>query len=186
MTSDLFSQGLSPAGAAENSAGGEAGARRGRPRGARNKRSSDLRRWIEATFDGQTPGQQAAQACMVTPKELRQAKAAAKALGLVELGLSPMMLALVVKAQALARALGCEPKEAWLLLAKERAELHPYIHQKLPAAEPAKPGEGVVDVLMIPDGPPATAAQLGFDPTLPPEDDDADDMTFIEGSSRPV
>lgn len=124
--------------------------RRGRPPGVKNKRSLDLGRYIEATFGGMTPGQQAAQICMVSPRDLREARADAKDLGLVFVDLPPVMLAMVVKAKKLARAIGCETKEAWLLLSKEREGLMAYIHQKQAQAAPTKAGElGVV--YMIPE-----------------------------------
>lgn len=126
--------------------------RRGRPPGAKSKRSLDLARYIEATFAGQTPGQQAAQLCMVTPKDLREAKALAKELGMVTVDLSPMMLAMAVKARQLAKAIGCEAKEAWLLLQKEREGLMQYVHQKQ-SPKPASAGETApATVFLIPEG----------------------------------
>ncbi len=125
--------------------------RRGRPAGAKNRRSIDLARYIEATFAGMTPGQQAAQLCMITPKELREAKQMAQSLDLHGIGTLPApMLAMVVKAAQLAAALGCERKEAWLLLQKERAELMPYVHQKRAQAADDK-GDKPVLAYMIPD-----------------------------------
>ncbi|HYE47296.1 MAG TPA: hypothetical protein VEA44_16145 [Caulobacter sp.] len=116
-----------------------AGRRRGRPPGSKGKRSGDLRAYIEAVYGGLTPGQQMAQVGLVTARELREAKAAAKASGL-----SPLLQAMVTKAQLLALQLGCEPKEAWLLMMKEREGLLPYVHQRqAPAEGPKRPaGEG--------------------------------------------
>lgn len=109
----------------------------------------DLAKYIEATFAGSTPGQQAAQLCMVTPKDLKEAKAAARELGIVEIDLPPMMLAMAVKANRLAKAIGCETKEAWLLLQKEREGLMPYVHQKRPLAAEAKEGEPAATVFLV-------------------------------------
>lgn len=95
----------------------------GRPKGSTNKRSGDLQKYVEAQFQGLTPGQQSAQLALVTAAEL---KAAA----------GDLLVAMVTKARLLASGLGCEPKEAWLLMQRERADLLPYIHQKrAPKAE---------------------------------------------------
>ncbi|WP_312598214.1 hypothetical protein [Brevundimonas sp.] len=97
--------------------------RPGRPKGSGNKRSGDLQRYVEAQFAGMTPGQQSAQIGLVTAKELRDAK-------------GDLLLAMAAKARALAGLLGCEAKEAWLLMQRERADLLPYVHQKrAPKAE---------------------------------------------------
>jgi hypothetical protein len=123
----------------------------GRPRGSRNKRSLDLARYVEATFGGMTPGQQSAVLCMVSPAELREARAAAAALGVMDLGLSPLMLAMAVKAKRLARAIHCEAKEAWLLMAREREGLMPYVHQKqAQAADRANAPAAIA--FMVPEG----------------------------------
>jgi hypothetical protein len=123
----------------------------GRPRGSRNKRSLDLGRYVEAHFGGMTPGQQAAAVSMVTARELREAKQAARELLIVDLGLSPVVLAMVVKARRLARALHCESKEAWLLMAKEREGLLPYVHQKQPQAPDRSSAPRAV-AFMVPEG----------------------------------
>jgi len=95
----------------------------GRPKGSTNKRSGDLQKYVEAQFAGLTPGQQSAQIALVSAAELRAAK-------------GDVMVAMAVKARDLARMLGCEAKEAWLLMQRERADLLPYIHQKrAPKAE---------------------------------------------------
>lgn len=97
----------------------------GRPKGSANKRSGDLQRYVEAVYGGMTPGQQSAQIGLVTAKELREAG-------------GDLMVAMAVKARGLAQLLGCEGKEAWLLMQRERADLLPYIHQKrAPKAEEA-------------------------------------------------
>ena len=151
--------------------------RRGRPPGARNKGSVQLGKYIEAHFGGMTPGQQAAQVCMVTPRDLREAKADAKALHLVWVDMNPLMLAMVVKAKKLAQAIGCETKEAWLLLSKEREALMAYVHQKQAPAAPAKTTDlGVV--YMIPED----VEQLQI-PSGPVEDDAVE---FIEEMEPPA
>ncbi|HEV2530940.1 hypothetical protein [Phenylobacterium sp.] len=135
------------------------GRRRGRPPGARNKRSSDLARYVEATFGGMTPGQQAAELALVRPADLKKAKALAVHFGILEPEIPLLMLAMAVKARQLARAIGCDPKEAWLLLQKERAELLGYVHQKLPAASDPK-GKALATVFLVPEGEAAEASQL--------------------------
>lgn len=125
--------------------------RRGRPPGAKNKRSMDLGRYVEAQFAGLTPGQVSAQICLVTAGELKRAKADAKELQIVDLDLDRTTLALVVKATRLARALGINRAEAWVMMIKEREALLPYIHQKQPQAQPAKPGERAV-AFLVPEG----------------------------------
>lgn len=154
--------------------------RRGRPPGAKSKRSLDLAKYVEAMFGGMTPGQQAAQLSMVTPKDLREARAAALELRMVEVDLPPMMLAMAVKARQLARAIGCETKEAWLLLQKERADLMPYIHQRqAQAAPPAKAGADQVTVYLIPDGEAGDQAQLADFSA------DPDDIEIIDDLAGP-
>ena len=91
----------------------------GRPKGSGNKRSGDFQRYIEAQYAGLTPGQQSAAVGLVSAKELREAK-------------GDLMLAMALKARTLAAMIGCETKEAWLLMQRERAELLPYVHQKRP------------------------------------------------------
>ena len=146
--------------------------RRGRPPGARNRRSLDLARYVEAMFGGMTPGQQAAELGLVKPADLKRAKAQAKALGIPDHGLGPLALAMAVKARQLASAIGCETKEAWLLLQRERAELMPYIHQRqAPMSEAA--GKAPATVFLVPEGEadPQPLADLTPDP---------DDIEFIE------
>lgn len=91
----------------------------GRPKGSRNKREADLARYIEAKYQGLTPGQQGAAVSMVDAQELREAG-------------GDMVMAMAAKAARLAQLLNCERKEAWLLMQKERADLLPYVHQKRP------------------------------------------------------
>ena len=100
----------------------------GRPKGSGNKRSGDLQRYVEAVYGGMTPGQQSAQIGLVTAAELREAR-------------GDLVVAMAVKAQRLAALLGCEGKEAWLLMQRERADLLPYIHQKLETKEAPKGGD---------------------------------------------
>nr|WP_313428984.1 hypothetical protein [Brevundimonas diminuta] len=81
----------------------------GRPKGSTNKRSGDLQKYVEAQFAGLTPGQQSAQIALVSAAELRAAK-------------GDVMVAMAVKARDLARMLGCEAKEAWLLMQRGRRQ----------------------------------------------------------------
>lgn len=136
---------------------------RGRPKGSGNRRSLDLAKYIEATFGGMTPGQQAAQLSMVTPAELKRAKADAAELQILDRGLSNLQLAQVVKAWKLARAIGCETRDAYLLMAKEREALMPYVHQKLPTKEPPKADETLPMVILMGDGPDEGRAIDGTD-----------------------
>jgi len=98
-----------------------------------------------------TPGQQSAELAMVKPKDLKGARALAKELGIVDVDLSPMMLALAVKAAQLASALSCERKEAWELLRREREGLMKYVHQAQPQAkEPSATPPATV--FLVPEG----------------------------------
>jgi len=98
----------------------------GRPKGSGNKRSGDLQRYVEAQYGGLTPGQQSAAVGLVTQRELREAG-------------GDLLVAMAIKARRLAALIGCEGKEAWLLMQRERADLLPYIHQKrAPKDEVAK------------------------------------------------
>lgn len=126
--------------------------RRGRPPGAKSKRSIDLARYIEATFAGSTPGQQAAQLAMVTPRELKEGKAAAKDLRIIDLDLDPLTRAMVVKAERLGKALGISRADAWLLIMKEREALLPYVHQKRAPEAPAKPDDRLAHVFLVREG----------------------------------
>lgn len=110
----------------------------GRPKGSGNKRSGDLQRYIEAQYAGMTPGQQSAAVGLVSAKELREAR-------------GDVLLAMALKAKALAGMIGCETKEAWLLMQRERAELLPYIHQKrAPKAEEKDDGKPGLTFVAIP------------------------------------
>ena len=150
--------------------------RRGRPAGAKNRRSVDLARYVAATYGGQTPGQQSAAVAMVTPGELKRAKAMAKALGVVNLDLSPVMLAMVVKARQLATALGCDPRDAWLLMAKERIDLMAYVHQRQPQAEAPKVRDQLPMAFLVPEG-----GDLASLPSIPMAlDDDNEAIEIIE------
>ena len=88
-----------------------------------------------------------------------------------------MALAMAVKARQLASAIGCETKEAWLLLQRERAELMPYIHQKQAQAADGS-GKTPATVFLVPEGEaePAGLADLTPDP---------DDIEFIEELDEP-
>lgn len=107
----------------------------GRPKGSTNKRSGDLQRYVEAVYGGMTPGQQSAQIGLVTAAELKAAG-------------GDLMVAMALKAKDLARMLGCEGKEAWLLMQRERADLLPYIHQKRAPKEEAPEGEGSTHTIL--------------------------------------
>ena len=146
--------------------------RPGRPKGSSNKRSTDLARWIEHEFAGRTPGQQSAELALVRPKDLKTARADAKELRIVDLDLPLPMLALVVRAEKLARGLGCSRAEAWALMVRERAELMAYVHQKQPAAAP-KDAAQLPTVFLIPEG----VAQQDL-----VEMGDADEIEVIEHS----
>jgi hypothetical protein len=150
--------------------------RRGRPPGARNRSSLDLARYVEAQFGGMTPGQQAANLCLVSPRDLKTAKARAadlqaRALLGAHLPSDLMQLAMVVKAAELALALGCDKRDAWLLLQKEREGLMPYIHQRQAPAAP-KDQAAPATVFIVPDGPDggSSPAQLVDD----------DDIEFVD------
>jgi hypothetical protein len=125
--------------------------RRGRPPGARNKRSIDLARYVEAQFSGSTPGQQAAQLCLVTQREIRESLARCADFGIAHPPKDPFTRAMVVKAAELAQALGCDRRDAWLLLQKEREGLMAYIHPKQAQAAPQKPGERAL-AYIVPEG----------------------------------
>lgn len=153
---------------------------RGRPPGAKNRRSLDLAKYVEATYGGMTPGQQAAALGLVTPKEIREARTKAIELGLVYTPRDPFLLAMVVKAAELAAALGCDRKDAWLLIQRERQELMGYVHQKQPQAAQAKPGERAM-AFIVPEG------QEGAAPLLELGDDaDIEILEDLPSSSAPV
>jgi hypothetical protein len=95
----------------------------GRPRGALNKGSVQLAKYLEARFGGMTPGQQLAEFSMVTRSELKRAKGS-------------MWLAMATRAQEIAPKLQCTPYDAIVLLEKGLIELMGYVHQKQPAATP--------------------------------------------------
>ncbi len=147
--------------------------RGGRPKGARNRRSLDLARYIAHSFGGLTPGQQSAAVALISPEELEDAPGEAERLRISAAGLSPILLAMAVKATHLGRALGCSRGEAWVLMAKERVDLMGYVHQKQPAAEQGKAGAQLPTVFVVNDGEPQ--------PLLPGlADDDADDVEFVD------
>jgi hypothetical protein len=141
----------------------------GRPTGAKNKRSLDLARWIEHAFGGMTPGQQAASIALVSPDDVANARDDARQLGMMDLGLEPVTLALAVKARRLSRALGCEAFEAWALMAKERDSLMKFVHQVQPAARDAA-GSPPATVFLVPEG------EVHELPSLPGEDEQDPDF----------
>ncbi len=126
----------------------------GRPPGARNRRSMDLARYIAHRYDGLTPGQQSAAVALISPEEMASAPAEAEALRITLAGLSPVLAAMVVKAAHLSRALGCSRAEAWVLMAKERIDLMPYVHQRQAPAEAVKGGASLPTVFVVNDGDP--------------------------------
>lgn len=155
--------------------------RAGRPRGARNRRTADLGKYLAHRYGGMTTGQQLAELCMITARELREAKAFIREHELK--GVSPMVIAQARRAHALAVALNdhqpaadrCSPKEAMAILIKAQVELMPYVHQKLP---PKADGENAppATVFMVPDG---DGSSL---PLIPDTSDDVDDqpIDFID------
>jgi len=126
---------------------------------------------------GQTPGQQCAQLAMVSPKELRDAPTRARDLGIAGAGLDRLTLAMVVKAELLARALGVERAQAWAMLLRERSELMPYIHQRQAPMAEAKGGKSPATVFLIPEGE-AQVALADFTP-----DDDGEHVEIIDDLS---
>lgn len=136
--------------------------RRGRPKGAKGKRSGDLAGILVTTYQGRTPGQQLAAVALPTARDRREAKARAKALGVdVE------TMAMVVKAEGLARAMGWVDvqtervtaqglRDAWSIMFAAYKELLPYIHQRLAPKEGEKPAQALPVILM--DAEPAGGA----------------------------
>lgn len=114
--------------------------RPGRPKGSGNKRSGDLRAYIEAHYDGRTPAMAAAMVALVTAKELKAAK-------------GDMLKALATKATRLAGELGCKVAEAWKLMADERRDLMPYLHQRLAQVDVTTGGEQLLPMIILPDAP---------------------------------
>jgi hypothetical protein len=112
----------------------------GRPKGSGNKRSGDLRAYIEAHYDGRTPAMAAAQVALVSAKELKAAGGDAIA-------------AMVTKAKHLAEQLGCKTSEAWKLMADERRDLMPYLHQRLAQLDITGQVEVGLPVILMPDAP---------------------------------
>lgn len=153
--------------------------RRGRPPGAKSKRSLDLAKYIEARFAGATPGQQSAELCMVTPKDVREAKARAKELQILDFDIHPLMLAMVVKAKQLARALGCTSTEAWILLQKERDQLMAYVHQKRAQEAPTKPDDRLAHVFLVREGESAGGDLLDL------TSDDGEGLEFLDDLPAP-
>lgn len=94
--------------------------KRGRPKGSGNRRAKDLKGFIDARYGG-SAAQQMAQACMVTPAEVRAAGGS-------------VLMARVEKARELAKAIGCKVPEAFEMLSKELAALAPYVDQRQPLA----------------------------------------------------
>ena len=129
----------------EGGEGGGAG-RRGRPPGAKNKRSSDLKNWIVAEYGGLTPGQQSAAIGLVTAKEVRKARPIAR-----ELGLNPVLVAMLEKAKTIAAYMEWDVGAAWAVMFKEREGLLPYVHQRQPQAPEAPKGDAGRPLLLVAD-----------------------------------
>jgi hypothetical protein len=146
-----------------------------------NKRSTDLARWIAATFGGMTPGQQSAHLALLTPEEIEAAPDAARDLGLIDLGLDVIALAMAVKAKRLAKALGCEAYEAWLILTREREGLMKYVHQVQPVAREASAG-ATATVYIVPEN---DVAELAMG-QLPGDDQDPDFVDLLADESEDV
>jgi hypothetical protein len=128
----------------------------------------DLARYVEAQFGGMTPGQQSARLCLVTPADLKNAQANAKRVGLAHPPKDPMMCAMAVKAEELAKALGCERAFAWALISREREGLMKYIHQPQPAAPPKKGDGASILAYIVPEGSDGPNVEIvdDFDPDL--------------------
>lgn len=109
---------------------------------------------------------------MITAKDLREAPRLADELGLFPLdeqgrrvdpkSMPKLMLAMSVKAAQLAIALGCDRKEAWLLLQRMQGDLLPFVHQRLPQAPEKKPGQKTT-AFILPDNAGAQALPDLFD-----------------------
>jgi hypothetical protein len=123
-----------------------------------------------------TPGQQSAHLALLTPGEIEAAPDAARDLGLVDLGLDPVSLAMAVKAKRLGKALGCEPYEAWLILTREREGLMKYVHQVQPMARDAGSAPAAT-VYIVPESDVADMA-MG---ELPGDEQDPDFIGLLEG-----
>jgi hypothetical protein len=149
--------------------------RRGRPPGVKNRRSLDLAKYIEATFAGMTPGQQSARIALVSEADVKAARRLASELGVIDLGLDALTLAMVNKATKLAKALRCEPVDAWAILAREREGLMKYVHQVQPQAREAN-NRPPATVFLVPEGEALAAnASVGQ-----PPDDDCQDPDFLD------
>jgi len=132
---------------------------RGRPKGAKGKRSGDLAKILVAEHDGRTPGQDLAAICMPTSADRREARRRAKALGVRDVD----MLANIVKAENVAKALGhpVNPitgrpgievvQQVFGMLFKVKLELMPYVHQRLAPKEGEKPADQIPIIYMDPE-----------------------------------
>jgi hypothetical protein len=101
--------------------------KRGRPKGSTGKRSTDLVRYIEAHYGGLTPGQQLAAVGMVSAREVTAVRKKAR-----QARLDPVVVAMGVKAKALAELLVIDLTTAWGMMRDAQSELMPYVHQKRP------------------------------------------------------
>lgn len=114
--------------------------RRGRPPGSRNKGTEDFHRWLQAAYPGVTPAQQSALVALVTPKEVRAAGGS-------------VLKAMAEKAKELAKAIGCDTKEAWRMLAVERAQLLGFAHPKLAQVDITSKDQQLLPLIIMPDAP---------------------------------
>jgi hypothetical protein len=64
-----------------------------------------------------------------------------------------MIKALATKAERLAKELGCKVAEAWKLMADERRDLMPYLHQRLAQVDVTTGGEQLLPMIIMPDAP---------------------------------
>lgn len=153
--------------------------RRGRPPGARNKASLGLGKYLEAMFGGLTPGQQAAELAMPKPAEVRRARLDAAQLGIRDEGMPLLQLAIVVKAERLAKALNITRAEAWAAMQKVLVELMPYVHQKqAPMSDTGKVAPPATAYL-IPDGQAAELADFS-------DEGDVENIEFLPAADDQV
>ncbi len=112
--------------------------KRGRPKGARNKASSDLAKFIAARSGGVTPGQQISDLVMVTPKDIREGRKRLAELGLDAKRFTPMMVGYWYRRANLMALFGWTEEKADAVMAKMLDILMPYVHQSQGKVEPEK------------------------------------------------
>ena len=111
--------------------------KRGRPPGAKNKASGDLRKYIAATT-GSTPGQQLADLVMVTQKDMRAGRRALQDMGQDVRAYTPMMMGYWWRRRQLMALFGWSEQYADGVMARLTDMLMPYVHQGLGKAEAEK------------------------------------------------